>query len=184
MEKRSEPITPGELKLARSRLSFFVQREALTTARELGFGWRPSSVTPHGLEGLTEELRSCHVSGLPFRVLKDHSDDVVFTSPSGNWAMRYWHDTRHVWLGADFTTESELAVASCHLARARSVGLHHGSLAYALLQADTVGQTLFVARTHSFVVHQLQFAIDCARLSFDEAIEREVLRRTVEGTAA
>ena len=116
-------------------------------------------------------------------MLEQHSEDVIFTSPSVNWAMRFWHDTRHVWLSSDLTTEGELAVAACHLARARSEGLRRGSLEYGL-QADTVGQTLFVARTHRFVVHQLQFAIDCARLSFDQAIEREVLRHTVEGTAA
>jgi len=156
----------------------------LATAQELGFGWRPSPVTPHGLEGLKTEFRSCLVSGLPFRVLDDHSDEVIFTSSSVNWAMRFWHDTRHIWLGADFSTEGELAVAACHLAKARSEGLHRGNIEYALLQADTIGQTLFAARTHRFVVHQLQFAIDCARLSFEQAIEREVLRHTVEGTAA
>lgn len=116
-------------------------------------------------------------------MLKDHSDDVIFASPVFNWAMRFWHDTRHVWLGADFSTEAELAVASCHLARAKAFGLGPGSLEYALLQADTVGQTLFVAKMHRFVVHQLQFALDCVRLSLDQAIEREVLRSVVEGTA-
>jgi hypothetical protein len=182
--KQPDVITPGELRTARARISLFVQREALATAHELGFGWWPAEVTPHGLDGLVDEFRGCAVSGLPFRVLNDHSEDVIFTSPSVNHAMRYWHDTRHVWLGADFSTEGELTVAACHLARAREEGLGQDSLEYRLLQADTVGQTLFVARTHSFVVHQLQFAIDCVRLSFDQAIEREVLRRIIEGTAA
>jgi hypothetical protein len=176
-------ITPSELKAARSRLSLFVQREALATAQELGFGWRPAEITPHGLAGLTEEFRTCRVSGLPFRVLQEFSDDTIFGSPSVNRAMRFWHDTRHVWLGADFSTEAELAVASCHLARAKAEGLGPGSLEYALLQADTVGQTLYVARSHRFVAHQLQFALDCARLSLDQAIEREVLRSVIEGTA-
>jgi hypothetical protein len=175
--------TPKELKRARARLSLFVLGEATTTAEELGFGWRPAQVNPHGLDGLTEEFRSCHVTGLAFRVLRDYSDDTIFVTAAVNHALRYCHDTRHVWLGADFSTEAELAVASCHLARAKAVGLGPGSLEHALLQADTVGQTLFVAKTHRFVIHQLQFALDCARLSLDQAIEREVVRTTIEGTA-
>jgi hypothetical protein len=175
--------TPNELRSARARLSLFVQGEATTTAEELGFGWRPAQITPQGLDGLTEEFRSCHVTGLPFRVLRDYSDDTIFVSAAVNHAMRYWHDTRHLWLGADFSTEAELAVASCHLARAKAVGFGPGSLEYALLQADTVGQTLFVAKTNRFVYHQLSFALDCVRLSLDQAIERELLRNTIEGTA-
>ena len=176
--------TEAQLRMARLRLSVFVRSEALATADELGFGWRASTVTPSGLEGLTEELRSCHVSGLPFRVLRDFSADTIFNSASTNHAMRFWHDTRHVWIGADFSTEAELEVASCHLARARAEGFGPGSLEYALLLADTVGQTLYVARTKRFVVRQRQFAIDCVRFDFDRAIEREVVRALVEGSAS
>jgi len=129
------------------------------------------------------EFRTCRVSGLPFRVLQEFSGDTIFVSPSVNWAMRFWHDTRHIWLRADFSTEGELAVASCHLARAKAEGFGRGSLEYALLQADTVGQTLYVTRSHRLVTHQLQFALDCALLSLDQAIEREMLRSVVEGTA-
>src|ERR1700680_1485520 len=173
---------PAELRMARLRLSVFVRHEALATAEELGFGWRATSLTPHGLDGLTAELRSCHATGLPFRVLKEFSDDTIFTSASTNWAMRFWHDTRHVWLGADFSPEAELDVASCPLARAKAEGLEPGSLPYALLFADTVGQTLFVARTHRFVVHQLQFALDYVRDGLDAAIEHEVMRSVAEGS--
>jgi hypothetical protein len=176
-------INSTELKVARSRLSLFVQNEALATAQELGFGWRPAEITPHGLEGLTQEFRTCRVSGLAFRVLADFSDGTIFNSASNNHAMRFWHDTRHVWIGADFSTEAEMAVASCHLARATAEGFGPGSLEYALLHADTLGQTLYVARSHRFVTHQLQFALDCVRLSLDQAIEREMLRSVVEGSA-
>jgi len=176
-------ITPTELKVARSRLSLFVHNEAQATAQELGFGWRPAEITPQGVDGLTEEFRTCRVSGLPFRVLADFSDDTIFNSASTNHAMRFWHDTRHVWLGADFSTEAELDVASCHLARAKAEGFEPSSLEYALLQADTVGQTVYVARSHRFVTHQLQFAMDCVRLSLDQAIEREMLRSVIEGSA-
>ena len=182
--EQSSPITPGELRFARSRLSLFVQSEAVATANELGFGWRAAAITPSGLDGLTEELRSCHRSGLPFRVLQDFSENTIFNSASTNWAMRFWHDTRHVWRGADFSTEGELQVASCHLARARTQGFGRGSLEYALLLADTVGQTLYLARTKRFVVQQRQFAIDCVRFDFDTAVEQEIQRSLVEGSAS
>jgi hypothetical protein len=180
----SVELTEAELHLARLRLSVFVVDQAIATSEELGFGWRPATITPTGLEGLSAELRSCHTTGLPFRVPRGFSDDTIFDSPATNWAMRFWHDTRHVWLGADFSTEAELAVASCHLARAKAEGFEPGSLEYALLLADTVGQTLYVARTKRFVIHQLLFATDCVCRDLDTAIRREVGRVLVEGSAS
>ncbi len=113
---RSRP----EFNVARLNLSAFVRSEAKRTADELGFGWRAAEITPSGLGGLKAEFRACHKIGLPFRVLGDFSDDTIFDGPHTNWAMRFWHDTRHVWLGADFSVEDEMEVASCHLARRES----------------------------------------------------------------
>lgn len=171
----------NELMAARLELSRFVVSEAHRTAAELGFGWRPAARAPACLSELQTEFRACHASGLPLRVLRGFSDTTVFDQPTSNWAMRFVHDTRHVWLGADFSTESELAVASCHLSRAKAEGLAPGSLPYALLFADTVGQTLYAARTGRFVVHQLAFALDCVCHDFDSAVSREVVRSRTEG---
>ena len=184
MKRPPAPIADAELMSARLALSRFVQREADRTAGELGFGWRPAERAPADLEELTAEFRACQASGLPLRVLRGFSENTIFDGEATNWAMRYLHDTRHVWLGADFSTEAELLVASCHLARARDAGLPVASLPYALLLADTVGQTLYVARTGRFVAHQLAFAVDCVRLEFDAAVRREVERSVVEGTAS
>jgi len=177
-------ISANELAVGRRVLSGFVRSEARNAADELGFGWRPAARAPADLEELRTEFRACHASGLPLRVLRGFSDKTVFDSPATNWAMRYVHDTRHVWLSADFTTEAELMVASCQLARAKAEGLTPGSLAYALLLADTVGQTLYVARTGRFVVFQLDFAVDCVRHDFDEAMGREINRTLVAGSAS
>jgi hypothetical protein len=177
-------ISPTELADARHELSYFVLSEADATSTELGFGWRPASRAPASLSELQTEFRACHASGLPLRVLRDFSEDTVYDEASTNWAMRFVHDTRHVWLGADFSTDAELAVAACHLARAKAMGLDPGTLAYALLLADTVGQTLFMARVHGFVVNQLEFALDCVRFDLDTAIEHEVRRSISGGSAA
>lgn len=177
-------IPASYLVVARRMLSGFVWSEARRTAGELGFGWRRAERGPANLEELQTEFQACHATGLPLRVLRGFSDNTVFDSPATNWAMRYVHDTRHVWLSADFSTEEEMMVASCHLSRAKSEGLAPGSLAYALLLADTVGQTLYVARTCRFVVFQLEFAVDCVRYDFDEAIGREIDRTLVAGTAS
>lgn len=181
MERPRPPA--ADVLAARLALSQFVRDEARRTAGELGFGWRPAARAPSGLTELTAEFRACQASGLPLRVLRAYSTGTVYDGPSTNWAMRFVHDTRHVWLGAGFTTEDELAVASCHLARAKAEGLGPGSLAYGLLLADTVGQTLYVARTHRFVVHQLTFALDCICHDLDGAIKREHDRNLAEGTA-
>jgi hypothetical protein len=176
--------TATELQAARVELSLFVRQEARRAAQELGFGWRPAPRAPSDLEELQSEFRSCHITGLPLRVLRGFSENTIFDSPATNWAMRFVHDTRHVWLGANFSTEDELAVASCHLARAKAEGLYPGSLAYALLMADTTGQTLYVARVHRFVVHQLNFALDCVRYDLDTAFMHEINRSLVEGSAS
>jgi hypothetical protein len=172
-----------EIDLARLRLSTFVRGEARRTANELGFGWRPATITPSGPEGLRTELQTCHKTGLPFRVLRDFSHDTIFDGPATNWAMRFWHDTRHVWLGADFGLDDEMLVASCHLARAREEGLGPGTLEYSLLFADTVGQTIYVDRTHSFVIRQLDFALDYLHMGLDAAIERGATGDTFEKLA-
>ena len=184
MSSTSHNPSQPELDRARRRLSQFVRSEAWRTAGELGFGWRPACLAPSGLDALVEEFRACHGSGLPLRVLRDFSEETIYDRPATNWAFRYVHDTRHVWLSADFSTEAELAVASCHLARAKDEGLSPGSLEYALLLADTVGQTLYMARTHRFVVNQLGFALDCIRFDFDTAVEQEVSRSLLQGTAS
>ena len=177
-------ISTSDLAEARCQLSCFVRSEADATADELGFGWRPARRPPTTFDELQMEFQACHASGLPVRVSRDHSDETVYDQVATNWAMRFVHDSRHVWLGADFSTESELAVASCHLARAKATGLGPGTLAYALLLADTVGQTLFVAKAHRFVVHQLDFALDCIRFDLDTAIQYEVRRTIIEGSAS
>lgn len=183
MTNDSNEFSDKELWTARLRLSKFIRSEAKRTEAELGFGWNPASIAPSDLDSLRAEFQACHVSGLPLRVLRDFSDITIYDRPETNWAFRYMHDTRHVWLLADFSTEAELAVASCHLARAKAEGLSPGSLEYELLLADTVGQTLYMARSHRFVINQLQFALDCIRFDFDTALEREARLSLIQGSA-
>jgi hypothetical protein len=173
-----------EVELARTRLSAFVRSEAERTANELGFEWRPADLAPMGLEMLTTELRSSHLSGLPFRVYGGFSDDTVYDTKETNLAFRFWHDTRHVWLGADFTPDAELEVASCHLAQAKAAGFERRSIEFQLLYADTAGQTLFTSQAHRFVVHQRQFALDYVRGGLDFAIEHELRATLIAGTVA
>lgn len=167
---------------ARINLSQFVLTEARRTANELGFGWRAAVLAPTGLDEATEELRACHVIGSSFRVYAGASDDTIYDCPETNYAYRFWHDTRHVWLGADFSADAELAVASCHLAQAKTEGFGLGTIEYQLLYADTVGQTLFMAQCHRFVENQRQFALDVVDLGMDAAITGELLRSGETGS--
>jgi hypothetical protein len=159
---------------ARRTLSRFIRYQARLTAFELGVGWHATADAPKTLTELRDEFHECRKTHRPMRVLNHFSDSTIFDCPSTNWAMRFWHDTRHVWLGADFTTESELSVAACHLAVAKHAGHGPGSLVYDLLYADTAGQTLYVAKTRRFVDHQLDFALDVVNFGLSVAIQREV----------
>jgi hypothetical protein len=176
-------FTAAELGRARAQLSRFVLNQAEKTALEFGFGWRPASRVPLDLGELQREFRMCHISGLPLRVMEGFVDQTVFDCPSTKWAMRFVHDTQRVWLKADFSTKSELEIGSWLLDRAKVTGLQPGSLPYALLMAETVGQTFYEATTGRFVTYQLDFAIDCILFDFEVAVSRE-MQRTLERGAA
>lgn len=168
---RSAPA--AEIRLARLNLTKWIRSLATETASELGVTWRGSPCSPLSLRGIVDEFRAAIVTGLPVRVSDRYCERTIYVRPEDNIAFRFVHDSRHFFLGAGFTTEAELLVASCHLARLQADGFGPDSIEHRLLYADTVGQTLFLAETGSFVSNQVRFALRCLEGSVQQAIAAE-----------
>lgn len=163
----------AEIEQARGNLSRWVVELAQETAEELGVRWRGTRIAPQTLDGVVAEFRAAMLTDLPVRVSNRFCEQTIYLSPADNVAFRFMHDSRHYFLRAGFETEPELLVASCHLARLRRAGYPPGSIEHRLLEADTIGQALFVARTGRFVSNQLRFGLRCLSRSLDEAIAEE-----------
>lgn len=162
-----------EVEQARANLSRWILELANETADELGVRWHEARIAPQTLDEVVHEFRAAMLTGLPVRVFNRFCDQTIYLSPADNIAFRFVHDSRHYFLRAGFETEPELLVASCHLSRLQRAGYPTGSIEHRLLEADTIGQTLFVAQTGHFVVNQLRFGLRCLNSSIDEAIAVE-----------
>jgi hypothetical protein len=157
--------------VARRNLTSFVTDQAEATARRLGFGWRGSELAPHSFVELQREHRSSELTGLPLRVSTRFCDRTIYTSPDGNRAMRFWHDTSHVRLGLTFTPDDEMELGCYHLEVLRAHGFAADSLEHRLLHADTIGQTLCNVTIGRFPIDQWRFAEIATRLGVASAIE-------------
>lgn len=171
-----------EIGLARINLTDFVQDLAAETATEFGFGWRASTCSPDTLDEVTAEFRSSQITGLPVRVSSLYCDRTIYVAPADNIAYRFVHDSRHVFLQAGFDKESELLVASCHLARLRRAGFGPDSIEHRLMYADTVGQVLYLDETGEYVINQLRFALRCLDRPLQLAIEEEAREQVREAS--
>ena len=163
----------AEINQARENLSRWIMELADETAEELGVRWRGARIAPQTLDGVVAEFRAAMLTDLPVRVSNRFCEQTIYLSPAYKVAFRFVHDSRHYFLRAGFETEPELLVASCHLARLRRAGYPPGSIEHRLLEADTIGQALFVAGTGLFVSNQLRFGLRCLSCSLAEAITEE-----------
>ena len=171
-----------EIQLARINLTKWINDLAEETADELGVTWRGSPCAPSSLAEVVEEFRAGMLTGLPVRISNRFSDNTIYVGPEDNGAFRFVHDSRHYFLRAGFEPESELLVASCHLARLQRAGYSPDSIEYRLLYADTVGQVLFLAETGQFVDNQLRYALRCLTNVLQDAISAEAGMQTREAS--
>lgn len=166
-------IEMAEIDQARHNLTIFTYQQAHTRREELGFGWRSSPNAPSGFDELRREFKASQASGLPLRVSSLYCENTMFFAPEANFALRFWHDTNHVRLDADFGHDGEVAVACYQLEALRAAGYPATSLEHRLLHADSFGQTLCVAVIGRYPVNQWRFDLWCLTDGVDEAIAYE-----------
>jgi hypothetical protein len=165
------------LSLARRNLTLHARAVANETAGELGFGHRPTEHAPSSYRALKHAFRASPRTGVPLPASSRHCGATLYLTPTDNFAWRFVHDTRHVWLGAGFTLDGELAVAAVHLARLRHAGFGFDALEHRLLYIGTVGQALFHARTRCYPIDQLGFAVRALTSELEAAIDAEFERQ-------
>lgn len=174
MSRRSLP-SESEVLCARAWLAEFVVSQATATAEHVGFGWEVSPDAPDSFEKLKVEFVECTVSGHPLRVAAVNADPSIFASASVTYALRFWHDVTHVEMDAGFGFGGEMRVAEAHLQLVVEAGRCEGSLAWRLMQADTVGQNYVFAMTDGgFVADQLAFALTAVTVGLPFAVLQAV----------
>ena len=162
-----------EIMEAQSNLRDLITQMERETANEMGFTWRTSWVAPNTYDRVKREFHVCLATGMAFRVSGEHSHQTIYADPLTNYRFRFVHDTRHAWLDADFSLKGEQVVAARHLARAKAAGYDETSVEYRLLEADTLGQAVYVSLYGTFPRNQLRFDLRCLEQSIEEAVDIE-----------
>ncbi len=166
-----------EIELARETISDFVIAQSEQTRLEVGFGWTAQPDAPSKFDVLRAAFERSARTGKPLPVSDEHSDSVIFTDPSVNFAMRYWHDVNHVRRDLSFDLVDELELSLWHLSVLEADGFRPDSLVWQLLHADLIGQVYVMALSRRFPLDQVRFAGDCLGDGFDQGVLAETRRR-------
>ncbi len=163
-----------ELTMARGNLSVFIEQQAAETAAEVGFGYVLTSDAPNTFPALREAFELCAKTGAPLPISSKNSDDVIYTAPSVNAALRFWHDVNHVRRRLDFGLVDELELSLWHLGKLEAGGHERGSLVWRLLHADLTGQAYVQAFAKRFPLDQRRFVSGCVTAGFDHGLLAEL----------
>lgn len=155
-------------------LSAFIEEAAARTADEVGFGYVLIPDAPNTYSSLTEAYKDSAATGKPLPISSENSDDVIYSPPSVNGALRFWHDVNHIRRGLDFGLVDELELSIWHLGELEKAGYPPGSLAWRLLHADLTGQVYVQAFGRRFPFDQRRFVSGCVTAGFDNGLLAEL----------
>ncbi|RPA65841.1 hypothetical protein EF294_03635 [Gordonia oryzae] len=175
---QSDYVSTAEIARARDNLTRWVMQTATDTVRREGFAWVPRADAPSTYPDLCAAFARSKRSGASLRVSSENSASVILTSPDANFAWRYVHDVAHVEHDLSFSLPDEYALALWHLSELERDGFSSGSLEYAFLKADTLGQVIINAVTRRFPADQELFDLECQRFGFEQGILREIRRES------
>jgi hypothetical protein len=166
-----------ELLDATDVLSAFIDDAAARTAEQVGFGYVQVPDAPSTFPSLSAAFAHSVKTGDPLPAYSDNSDDVIYTPPSVNGALRFWHDVNHIRRQLDFGLVDELEPSLWHLGELEKAGHPTGSLVWRLLHAAPTGQAYVQAFAHRFPFDQRRFVTGCVTAGFDHGLLAE-LRET------
>lgn len=155
---------------AADTLSSFILDAAAQTADEVGFGYVLVPDAPNTFPTLTEAYARSVRTGKPLPISSENSDDVIYSPPSVNGALRFWHDVNHVRRRLDFGLVDELELSLWHLGKLEDAGHAPGSLVWRLLHADLTGQAYVQAFAQRFPFDQRRFVTGCVTSGFDHGL--------------
>lgn len=169
-----------ELLEAADTLSAFIEHAAAKTAEEVGFGYILVPDAPNTFLTLSDAYAHSALTGQPLPISSENSDDVIYSPPSVNGALRFWHDVNHIHRRLDFGLVDELEVSLWHLGELEQAGHDRGSLVWRLLHADLTGQAYVQAFAHRFPFDQHRFVTGCVTTGFDHGLLTELREREAE----
>lgn len=176
-------VDAPEFQRAQHNLATVIERIVNETVYELDFGWRTSPLAPTTFEGLKQEFRVARATDLEFRVSDKNCKHTIYPNAITNYRFRFWHDTRHVLLDADFSLEGEAKVAAAQLGRLEQAGFGPQSLEHQMFEADGLGQSVVATLTGKFPVNQARFVLNCVNYGQAEAVDMEILNQVWEEPA-
>jgi hypothetical protein len=161
---------------ASATLGRFIEQEAERTAEELGFGYVLTPDAPNSYPALRQAFTHSAATGAPLSISSDNSEAVIYSMPSVNAALRFWHDANHVRRDLSFNLVDELELSLWHLHELESAGYPRASLVWQLLHADLTGQVYLQALSERFPLDQRLFVIGCVTAGFDYGVLDELRR--------
>lgn len=87
----------------------------------------------------------------------DNMTTTIFGTDQANIAFRFWHDILHCTYGLDFSLKSEVAIGEMHVAEIKRI-FGADSLDARIMEADTVGQSIYQSIKGQFPKDQTRFA--------------------------
>lgn len=173
--RNGHPIAlADEIADACDTLSSFIEQAAARTADEVGFGYVLTHDAPDTYPALVHAFGRSMAIGTPLPISSANSDDVIYTSPNTNGALRFWHDVNHVRRQLDFSLVDELELSLWHLGAVENAGHAPGSLVWRLLHADLTGQAYVQAFGRRFPFDQRRFVTGCLTAGFDHGLLTEL----------
>jgi hypothetical protein len=173
----------ADLLRARINLTKFVATQGELAVHQVGVGSVPTPDAPDDISATILALEVAQKTKTPFPVSSLYCDNLLFLNVEANYAMRMWHDMRHISMGFSFEANDEMLLGAHHLDVLRASGYGAHTLEHKLFHADTVGQTQCLVDIGKFPTNQLRFAITAARLGLDHAIELEAMAQQTEDDA-
>jgi hypothetical protein len=164
----------GDITAAAATLGVFIEDAALSTAKEIGFGYILIPDAPNTHAALLEAYAKSVVTGAPLPISSENTDDVIYSSPKINADLRFWHDVNHVRRRLDFGLVDELELSLWHLSKLETAGHPRGSLVWRMLHADLTGQAYVQAFAQRFPFDQRRFVTGCVNAGFDHGLLAEL----------
>jgi hypothetical protein len=155
-------------------LSAFTEQAAAQTAGEMDFGYGLAPDAANTFPVLAEAYARSVATGAPLPISSASGDDVIYTSPNTNGALRFWHDVNHVRRHLEFGLVDELELSLSHLGEPEEAGYLPGSLVWRLLHADLPGQAYVQAFGRRFPRDQRRFVTGCLTAGFDHGLLAEL----------
>jgi hypothetical protein len=152
-----------KINTARENLTRFILlniAKEIQNASGVGYAALPEIYCPTDGDAIADQWGVCLLTGKPYPVSSDNSEDTIYTVKEGNYIFRFWHDWLHFRYEKHTSFQDEIELGKLHIQRIAS-RFGADSTECKLIAIDTIGQSAYCYKTGVFPAYQLGFAVDC-----------------------